>query len=330
MKKLALLLLSLAATAALLLFLLQAEAPAPASAGPRVVAMVQLTAVDSGTVAGFQEAMARMGYRENHDIVYLTTGPVGHVAKLEEVIRTHLSKHPDLVFVSSTPATQAVKRLTDQEKHPPVVFAPVNDPLAAGIVTDLRHPGGHITGIRLPTGDDVRLQWLLRIAPGVKRIYLPYSADDKSALSSLKQASEAAAALGVKLLPQPVPGEDGVAAALAALPADADAIFLPRDSRIEAGIEAFVAQARKRRLPISAPSLIQVKAGALFSYGFVHKDIGEQAAHLADQIFRGVSPGDLPIEMAENRLAINLMAAKEIGIDISNETLLQAEYVIRE
>ncbi len=72
-----------------------------------------------------------------------------------------------------------------------------------------------------------------------------------------------------------------------------------------------------------------MQAGALVSYGFVHKDIGRQAAGLADQIFRGVAPGDLPVEMAESRLAINLAAAREIGITIPDDIIAQAEYVIR-
>jgi putative ABC transport system substrate-binding protein len=310
--------------------LLQPPAPAPQRDGPRVIAMVQLTDVDAQTVAGFQEGMARLGYRENKDVAYLTTGAIGSIDKLEEVIRGHLAKQPDLIFVSSTPATLAVKRLTESKRYPPVVFAPVNDPLAAGVVADLRHPGGHITGIRLPTGDDVRLQWLLRLVPHAKRIYLPYSADDRSALESMQQAEQTAATLGLKLLPQPVPSEGGVAAALAALPADTDAIFLPRDSRIEAGIDAFVAAARMRRLPLSVPSLTQVKVGALYSYGFVHRDIGQQAARLADQILRGLRAGDLPVETAENRLAINLAAARDIGVVIPDDILAQAEYVIRE
>jgi putative ABC transport system substrate-binding protein len=92
-----------------------------------------------------------------------------------------------------------------------------------------------------------------------------------------------------------------------------DAIFLPRDSQIESCIAEFVTVAEARRLPIAAPSLLQVKAGALFSYGFVHQDIGRQAAHLADQILRGVAAGDLPVEMAESSLAINLAAARKLA-----------------
>lgn len=301
----------------------------PQPVAPRLIALVQLTTVDGDTIAGFKEAMAARGYREGSEVNYLSSGPVGSVERLDEAIGTHLKAAPNLIFVSSTPATQAVKRLTEARRHPPVVFAPVNDPLAAGIVADLRHPGGHITGIRLPTGDDLRLQWLLRLAPGVKRIYLPYTADDKSALSSLEQAMQAAERLGVTLLLQPVAGEAGIAAVVEAVPPNADAIFLPRDSRIEAGIADFVALAERRKLPISAPSLTQTQAGALFSYGFVHRDIGRQAAQLTDQILKGAPPGDLPVEMAENCLAINLATAARIGIAIPDDILLQAEYLIR-
>jgi len=297
---------------------------------PRVVAMLRLTAVDDNTVAGFQAAMTALGYQEGKHVSYLEAPPAGSVDKLEGIVRAHLDKKPDLFFVSSTPATQTVKRLTEAGGKPPVIFAPVNDPLAAGIVTDLRHPGGHITGIRLPLGEDLRLQWLTRIAPRAKRIFLPYSADDKSALKSVEQVTAAAGKLGLELVRHPISAGGTVTAAIAAMPADIEAIFLPRDSRVESAIAEFVALAEQRRLPIAAPSLIQVEAGALFSYGFVHRDIGRQAARLADQILKGTAAGDLPVEMAENSLSINLAAARNLGINIPDDILAQAEHIIRE
>ncbi|MDO8932393.1 MAG: hypothetical protein Q7U97_08375, partial [Rhodocyclaceae bacterium] len=86
---------------------------------PRVIAMVQLTEVDRNTVAGFQEAMGKLGYQEGRDVTYLTDPPAGSVDKLEGIIRGHLAKNPDLFLVSSTPATQAVKRLTEANRKPP-------------------------------------------------------------------------------------------------------------------------------------------------------------------------------------------------------------------
>ncbi len=302
----------------------------PAAGAPRVITMLRLTAVDNHTVAGFQAAMTKLGYQDGQRVTYVDAPPAGSVDKLEGIIRSHLDKKPDLLLVSSTPVALAVKRLTEASGKPPVIFAPVNDPLAAGLITDLKHPGGHITGIRLPLGDDLRLQWLTRIAPQAKRIFLPYSADDKSALSSVEQVTAAAAKLGLELVPHPIPAGSTVPGAIAAMPADVGAIFLPRDSRVESAIAEFVDVAARRRLPIAAPSLIQVEAGALFSFGFVHRDVGRQAARLADQIFKGTSAGDLPVEMAENSLSINLTTARKLGIKIPDDILVQANHVIRE
>ena len=211
----------------------------------------------------------------------------------------------------------------------PVVFAPVNDPVAAGIVTSLKSPGGQITGIKLPLGDDLRLEWLTRIAPKAKHVYLPYNPADKSALTSLTLVRQAAPALGITILPQEVRIPSDVPAALAAFPTEADAIFLPRDSTVESHIQDFVALALARKLPLCAPSRLQTEAGALFSYGFSHRLIGHQAARLADQVLRGTLPANLPVETAESRLAINLRTARAINLSLPSEILMQAEEVIR-
>jgi putative ABC transport system substrate-binding protein len=134
----------------------------------------------------------------------------------------------------------------------------------------------------------------------------------------------------MELRPQPDTNAAEIRAALANLPATVEAIFLPRDSTVEAQIAQFTAIARQRGLPIAAPSLSQVQAGALFSYGFIHHEIGRQAARLAAEILGGTPPGELPVEMAESYLAINLRTARAIGLEIPDAILLQAERIIRE
>ncbi|MDM8545156.1 ABC transporter substrate-binding protein [Candidatus Venteria ishoeyi] len=294
-----------------------------------LIAIVQLTEVDSSTQQGFKTAMKTLGYQENQDLTYLSSGFAGRVERLDKMILEHLKQKPDLFMVSSTPATLAVKRLT-ADLNIPVVFAPVNDPVAAGIVADLKQPDGMITGIRLPTGDDLRLHWLTQIVPGCKRVFVPYHANDKSAQTSIAQIKRVAPQLGLELILEDVQQASNIPAVIAAMPVNIDAIFLPRDSRVEAAIAKFVSAARSRQLPISAPSLIQVQQGALFSYGFVHYDIGRQAARLVDQIIKGVAPGDLPVEMAENTLSLNLATASALGIIIPDKILLQAEHIVRE
>jgi putative ABC transport system substrate-binding protein len=150
-----------------------------------------------------------------------------------------------------------------------------------------------------------------------------------SAQATLNAIKGAAPILGVELLPQAVAGSKEVDAALARLPANTDAIFLPRDSSVGVHLQTFIAYADAHRLPLCVPGYHQVPEGALLSYGFYQHNIGRQAARLADQILRGTPAGDLPVEMAENLLAINADTAERIGLDIPAEILRQADKVFR-
>ncbi|MGE5505199.1 MAG: ABC transporter substrate-binding protein [Actinomycetota bacterium] len=301
--------------------------PGVAEARQVVIAFVSLTAVDAETFAGFRAGMAVRGWREGDTVRYLDAGPAGSREAIAPMVGAQLAKGVDLLLCASTPVTRIAAPMA-RDKGVPVVFAPVNDPVAAGVVPDLRHPGGNVTGIRLPTGDDLRLQFLAQLAPKVRRVLLPFNPDDGSSLRSADNAVAVAAQLGLEMRRMPVRTTSEVTGLFANLPGDVDAVFLPRDSTIEAQIGPIVEATRARRLPLSAPGIAQVRQGALFSYGFLHAEIGRQAARLADQILRGLPAGDLPVESAENHLAINLAAAGAIGLEVPQEVLVQADLVV--
>jgi putative ABC transport system substrate-binding protein len=301
----------------------------PGPTEPVRVGVIALTDVDNDTLAGFKTGMSEYGYVEGENIVYISEGPAGRVDRLEPLVRRTLEQDIDLIYVSSTPATLKVKELT-AERPIPVIFSPVNDPVGAGIVPSLKQPGGMITGIKLPVGDTMRLRWLMDFAPQVRRIYFPYNPVDKSALESLRQIEEVAPVLQVELVKAPMATPDEILKGIAQAPDGIDAIFLPRDSSIESKIREFVELSYQRRIPLSAPSLTQVRQGALYTYGFVHFEFGKQSARLADQILMGVSPADIPVELAENYLAINLVAAEKIGLRFGEEVLRRADMIIRE
>jgi putative ABC transport system substrate-binding protein len=113
------------------------------------------------------------------------------------------------------------------------------------------------------------------------------------------------------------------------IPKNIDAIFLVPDSTVNSRIKDVLAVALDRKLPVSGPSTAQVEQGALTTYGFVHHEVGAQAARIAAQVLKGADPGELPVETAEFFLAINLQAADAIGLEIPYKILQQAEIVIR-
>lgn len=320
-------LLLLAAGIVLALWALSYQAYQPQ--GVRRIAMLSLTAVDSATQEGFRQRMAELGYHENREVSYDVAGPAGRVENLDRLLADLLSRRPHLLMVSSTPATQAARRAVEGTGVP-VVFAPVNDPVAAGVVASLKAPGGNLTGVRLPVGDQRRLQWLKELAPSIRRVVVPYTPSDGSARSTLAQLRQVAPQLGIELVERPLQGAEQLDHLLAVFPVQGDAVFLPRDSAIEANISSFVRFAKARRLPLSVPGVVQVEAGALFSYGFVHQEIGRQAARLADQVLRGSRPADLPVETADSYLAVNLKTAAVIGVAVPDYVLKQASVIVRE
>ncbi len=314
-------------TGLLVLLLFKTEDQTTSSV-PRI-SVVHLSKVDASTYAGFLVEMKKLGYQQGVNVEYIYKGPANSIDRLDSLIQSHLVDKPDLVLVSSTPGTLAVKRLT-QGMNITVVFAPVNDPVDAGIVNDAQQPGGYITGVRLPTGDDLRLQWLRNIAPQVSRVYVPYTDGDKSAAVTLSNIKPVARQLGLELIIKPITAEDTIDGQSSVVPGDVDAIFLPRDSTLEARVEEFITLSEQRDLPLCAPSAKQVYAGALFSYGFVHFEIGRQSAQIVDQVLRGAHAGDLPVLTAENQMLINMETAQKIGLSIPPEVLSQADRLIRE
>ena len=295
---------------------------------PVRIGLVPFTSVNDRVVEGAVQALAELGWQAESNVEYRSLPADGRLDQIDARLAELMAWRPHLVLAMSTPPSQAAYRAT-KSSATPLVFAPVSDPLAAGIVTSLAHPGEHATGIRLLSSNGLRLEFLLRMVPQARTIYVPHTPQDKSAQATLAQIEPAARALGVRLLLKAVDSMDDIERAARDIPAGVDAIFLPQDSRIESRINLFVAGTLARRLPLSAPSVLQVEQGALMTYGFDHHAIGRQAGRLMADILRGAAPGDLPVETADNRLHINLRTARAIGLHVDDAILRQAQDIIR-
>lgn len=277
---------------------------------------------------GFRQAMTDLGYIEGKNIRYMYVGHINDKTMLEAEGERLAASGCDMIFSMSTPATLTAQRVTAQTKIP-VVFGPVSNPVASGIVKDLKKPGGNLTGVTFSYQEPKRLELLKRIVPSARRVCFPYNPNDRSPTLNLERLGNVAEKLQVKLVPYPLKDDQEITEFLAHLPTDIDAIFMPTDSLMASRIKEFATVALKHRVPLSTPQREGVLVGGLVSYGFSLDDVGRQAARLADQIFRGVPPADLPVEVSEFVPTINLRTADAIGVRISDSILRQA-IVVRE
>jgi len=292
------------------------------------VGVINIASILDPVVDGLKVGMSEFDYVENETINFIYNGAVSR-DNLETEIQSLIEQEVDIIVSLTTPASITAKSLTE-ENQIPVVFVPVNDPLGAGIVSDLVNPGENITGIISGASETRRMEWLLTVAPDSTRIYYPYNPDDPSPVRTLEAFEELTGELDIEIVPFEVSTVELLEDAINNIPDDIDAIYLPSDSRVGSALSDWIAIAEERELPMSGSSQAHVNAGVLSSYSYSPYEAGRQSARLVDQILRGTDPGSLPVETAEPLFSINLVAASAIGLEIPENILIQSNILIRE
>lgn len=294
----------------------------------RVVGIVLFTTNNVETMNGFKEGLAALGWVEGVSIRYVYPGVAEDADTLARNVREILAAKPDLLFASPTPAAVAAQKATGPSGVP-VVFAPVNSPVSAGVVLNLARPEANLTGVGLAPSEGRRLQSLLSMKPDTRTVFVPYNPSDLSARSSLDLLMQSSRELGVEIVSVPMEAHATQEKMERMVPEGADAVFLPRDAMAMSRYKVFNALAVRRRIPMSTPRLDQVENGVLTGYGFVGREIGRQAAAMAHLLLKGTPVSSIPVETAQDFLFLNLGTARDIGLTVPDSILRQAHYIVR-
>ena len=272
---------------------------------------------------GLKAGLKDLGYAEGVNLEFINSGVIRDKVKLLAEARRLNSLKPDLIYAISTPAALVAKEAT-QESKIPVVFGPVSSPVRTGIVKSLSHPGGNVTGVSFGPQEPRRLEMLTRIIPWAKTIYVPYNPNDRSARKGIERLRPPSTKLGIKMILAELLSKEDLEQALGSFPAEVDAIFVPTDSLMVSMTPRLVKFANSMKIPLTTPQREGVAAGALYSYGFSIAEVGRQAARLVSHILKGARPDNLPVELSEFVLAVNLVTAESIGVTIPDELLRHA------
>jgi putative ABC transport system substrate-binding protein len=96
----------------------------------------------------FRQGLQDAGYVEGRDLVIEWRFASANYDRVPELVADLVQGKVEVIVVMSTVAAQAVKRATSTI---PIVMAIVADPVGSGLVTNLAHPGGNVTGLSLMT-----------------------------------------------------------------------------------------------------------------------------------------------------------------------------------
>ena len=279
----------------------------------------------------FQRELKEAGYVEGKNVIIERRSWEGHAERAPELVAELLRLKVDVLVVGSAAGALAAKKATTTV---PVVFASVNDPVAAGIVPNLARPGGNITGATmLIGGSGFGGKWveLLKDAvPGVSHVAVLRNSANPANASFLREIQAAAQALKLKLDLLDAGNTTNLDRALAAIGASgAQAIVVTPDPFFAVNRARLVQFEAAKRLPVIYYAKEFADAGGLMSYGVAREDSWRKAARYVDKIIKGAKPADLPVEQPTRfELVINLKAAKTMGLKTPQSVLLRADHII--
>jgi putative ABC transport system substrate-binding protein len=208
------------------------------------------------------------------------------------------------------------------------------DPVGAGFIKSLAHPGGNITGGTFEASPLIygkKLEYLKQINPKLRRVALLWNPAATAARAYLEATKDGARRLDLQVQSVEV-----------RKPKDLDGGFAAMSRRRTEGVivvadpvtflaRAQIAQSAARyALPVVASRREFVEVGALLSYGPHPVERWRRAAFYVDKLLRGANAAELPVEQPSTfELVINLKVAQSLGLTIPPSLLLQADNVIQ-
>jgi putative ABC transport system substrate-binding protein len=284
---------------------------------------------DAPSMEAFRRALRDLGWTEGRDFTIESRFADGRPERLPDLAAQLVRAPVDLILVGSNPGIAAAKAATASI---PIVMVTTGDPLEAGFVASLAHPGGNLTGLTaLGQALSVkRLELLKEAVRGVSRVAVLVTPRSTYATGFLRERESLARALGLDLhvveAGDPAKFEQVFAAMVrervGALMVFTDPVFITYRRRL-------VQLAAKYRLPAVFPDLEFVTAGGLMFYGASLAHMYVRAAEYADKILKGAKPADLPVEQATKlELVVNVKTARALGVAVSPALVARADHLV--
>jgi putative ABC transport system substrate-binding protein len=238
---------------------------------------------------------------------------------------------PDVLIAPNPAAAVALKSATS---NIPIVFAAVADPVGLGLVQNLSHPGGNITGFATFVPGETAgktIETLRQMVPTASKIpILVNPSNPIHRLMIAEEIPETARKLGLALPVVEATTVEGLDSAFAsAVAQQADAIVVFGDPLTFNNAPRVTALAAKHRLPAIYLFRLFATNGGLISYGPDLPDLFFRAGGYVDKVLKGTKPSDLPVEQPTKfELVINLKTAKALGLTVPPSLLALADEVI--
>ena len=227
----------------------------------------------------------------------------------------------DVAIAIATPIAQACYNGFDDDT--PIVFAAVSDPIGAGLLANLEHPEGNITG----TSDAIQVESILDKArlvdPELDELGFIYNPAEANSVSNKAKVEAYCTAHAIAVRSSAISASGEMSEIASSLIGRVDAVFVSDDNTVAAGMSALGSICREAGKPCYVGADSMVKDGGMLCLGINYTVLGTKTAEMALDILAGKKISDIPVKVFDDdlRLYLNTAFVEEAGISLPPEIL---------
>jgi len=276
----------------------------------------------------FEQTLQQLGWAVGRDLKIEIRETGSDLDQLRRYAGELVALAPDVILTIGSVALAPLQQAT---RTIPIVFVNVPDPVGAGFVQSMAHPGGNITGFSnfeySMSGKWAEL--LKQIAPKATRALVLRDSSSAAGIGQFAAVRSIAQGLGVELTPSNVRDADEIERNVAGFARSANGGVIVTAGGTAAHRKLIISLVARYKLPAVYPYRYYAVDGGLITYGPNTREPVRRAAGYVDRILKGEKPADMPVQApTKYELVINLKTAKALGLTIPQPLLATAEEVI--
>jgi putative ABC transport system substrate-binding protein len=309
--------------------------PGKAQQGARVRLVCILEGISADTPAAnarypaLLEGLQKLGWTPGQDMRTEVRWAGGDEAEMRKYAADLVALAPDVLVAGGGAAAEVLLKAT---RTIPIVFVIVPDPVGSGFVASLSRPGGNATGYMMFEYNlcGKWLELLKEIAPSVTHAAVLRDPAVAAGIGQFAVIQSVAPSVGIEVSPIDLRESAEIEPAIADFAQSSNGgMIVTANAIAPAHSNLIIAAAARYKLPAVYVQRPYVAAGGLMSYGPNFADQYRRAASYVDRILKGEKPADLPVQApTKYELAINLKAAKALGLAVPAALLARADEVI--
>jgi putative ABC transport system substrate-binding protein len=273
--------------------------------------------------------LRELGWIEGRSLTLVIQRFAPKAADIRRQISELIAKQPDVVITSGGTVTGPLLQATSTI---PVVFIAAVDPVGAGLVESLAHPGGNATGF-MQFDYSLSAKWLellKQVAPAITRAGIIRDSAVTSGIGQFAVIQSVASALGIDVIPISAREERDIESGIAKIARSQQVGLITTSGAAVSGHRDYIIKlAAQRALPAIHAHRTWVEHGGLMSYGPDLLATARLAGGYVDRILKGEKPADLPVQApTKYEMVINLETAKALNLPVPPTLLARADQVI--